>query len=140
MPYRFGVRDPGYLVASDKRGFLPYCYVGNYDKTVSDFQWSQRDTVTIGEIASAMFGQVPSPNYKGDVFVMNGDKDMISCQKERSGQCDAVKSSKAVKDSYPAARHFRENTVSNTGHCIMSHRTSKDAIKMAHDYMASVGL
>lgn len=140
LPYRFGVKDPGYLVASDKRGFLPFCYVGDYSKTVSDFQWTQRDTITIGEIASALLGQTHSPNYKGDVFVMNGDQDVVCCKSPKSGQCDTFTYSNAVNNSYPAARRFQQNTVTDTGHCIMSHRTSKYAVKLAHGYMASAGL
>mgnify|MGYP005988817661 CR=1 FL=1 len=144
-PLRFAGLDPTYLIGTSKEGFRPCCYIGDYDESVLDYQWERRGTFSVGEIATALVGQVPSPSFKGDVFVLNGDEDQVFCSNHVSalaglpGHCEEGKYHETVKAAYPNARSFAYHNIPNTGHCIMAHRTAGESVKIAHNYMASIG-
>ncbi|KAK3181415.1 hypothetical protein K4F52_007277 [Lecanicillium sp. MT-2017a] len=145
-PTRFPSLDVSYIIGTSKDGARPCFYEGDYDDVMVDYEWRNRGTVTLGEFATVPLGQLPSPNFKGDVFVVNGDADNIFCASDtvtalagKPGQCAAFKYSEHVGSSYPVARHFGFHNVLNAGHCVLSHNNGKESTERSHGFMESTG-
>jgi pimeloyl-ACP methyl ester carboxylesterase len=83
-PNRFGRLGPTYLAADNELGveYLLF-YKGTkptYDPALVQADFDARGTITLGE---AISGAIPpsAPNFKGSVYVMTGQQDVVFCGK-----------------------------------------------------------
>ncbi len=143
---RFIGLDLGYLMATSREGTERVFFSDDMDPAVLDRQWETRGTVTIGEILTAMLGQGSAPEFKGDIFVVNGDEDALFCAsdpitaaKAKKGACEDRGVSKNVADSYPAARRFGYLNLPKIGHSLGVHKDASRAIAASHEFMAASG-
>ena len=145
-PLRFPGLDVSYIIGTSKDGARPCFYEGGYDSSMVDYEWRNRGTVTLGEFATVPLGQLQAPDFKGDVFVVNGDADNIFCASDtvtalagKPGKCTEYKYSEEVVSSYPAARQFGYHNVLDAGHCVLSHNNGKESTEKAHSFMEETG-
>ncbi|KAM3414621.1 hypothetical protein BST61_g9780 [Cercospora zeina] len=106
--------------------------------------WNGRQAVPLSEIATVPLGQLSSPDYKGSIFVLNGDEDRIFCAGLLdtllgvAGDCSNGFVSR-VQNGYPAAKAFGSYITANTGHALNAQRTAQESFKAAHDWLAQQG-
>lgn len=145
-PARFFGLDLGYIIATDEKGSESMYFTDDIDPAVLDYDWKTRGSTTIGELMTSVLGQVSAPEFKGDVFVVNGDEDALFCAYDPVaaaaaifGSCEASQASKEVVLSFPAARRFGYLNLPNTGHSLGLHRGASRAIAASHEFMAAAG-
>ncbi|OAA82403.1 hypothetical protein LEL_01948 [Akanthomyces lecanii RCEF 1005] len=145
-PARFFGLDLGYIIATDEKGSESMYFTDDIDPAVLDYDWKTRGSTTIGELMTSVLGQVSAPEFKGDVFVVNGDEDALFCAYDHAaaaaaifGSCEASQASKEVVLSFPAARRFEYFNLPNTGHSLGLHRGASRAIAASHQFMAAAG-
>lgn len=145
-PTQFGSEDPGYIQATSKEGTLSLFYSGDFDPGRAEYDFDHLQTVCVSEFATISLGQLSAPEYKGAVFVLNGNEDAIFCSGspadvvlEAAGSC-ADGFSSGVGAAYPAARAFAFHNVPDTGHSLNLHHSAQQSFKAAHDFLAKQGL
>ncbi|XWW92321.1 hypothetical protein V2A60_000244 [Cordyceps javanica] len=141
-PARFFGLDPGYLIATNRGGSESVYYSDNVDQAVLDHEWETRGVITAGELLTALLGQGKAPDYKGDVFVVNGDQDVLFCASDpvtaaegNPGACESRQTSQHVSHYYPSARRFEYLNLADTGHSLGLHEHAFNAIAASHEFM-----
>lgn len=145
-PTRFPSLDPSYLVPTSKSGVRKSYYYGDFSDAMADYEFPRFGTATLGEMVSVSYGQMSAPNFKGDIFVLNGDNDEVFCGSDavtaiagKPGQCGGYNYSEDVGKAYPSSRRFGFYNVPNMGHVILSNNNGIEGIKHAHGFMAETG-
>ncbi|KAG9086476.1 hypothetical protein FRC06_003067 [Ceratobasidium sp. 370] len=112
---------------------------GNYDEgksllVASAFTqaYNTKQTFTMGEFMTiAEPVSQPAPNYKGDVFVVTGEKDLIFC----GGNCNQPPTTTSgnsllddTKPLYPNAKSFMTYVPPGAGHALFTHHGTDKTI------------
>ncbi|KAG8712447.1 hypothetical protein FRC08_014563 [Ceratobasidium sp. 394] len=105
---------------------------GNYDEGAFTQAYNTKQTFTMGEFLT--IGEPvlqPAPNYKGDVIVVTGEKDLIFC----GGNCNqppTTTSGKSLLDDtktlYPNAKSFMTYVTPGAGHALFTHHGTDSTI------------
>lgn len=146
-PSKFGdlSGDLQYSVATNRSGIKTLYWAGDYKNRIFHMDYADRSTTAIGETLTAGLGQRSVPEYPGQVFVLNGNLDVVNCSptntsalEGQQGDCSDGFTS-GVQAYYPNASAFSYYNVANTGNNINLHETAQEAFQAAHNWLAQVG-
>ncbi|EJD54523.1 alpha/beta-hydrolase [Auricularia subglabra TFB-10046 SS5] len=130
-PAKFGHLPPDYITtrnaSSRAAGF--YGPEGTFDPAALLYDEANKDTTTIGELITEDTTMVVAPQYRGDVFTVNGAQDWLFC-------VDAACSNLAQEAQYyPAARSVDFAAVPNTGHSLNFQLSAASFYASIHDWL-----
>jgi pimeloyl-ACP methyl ester carboxylesterase len=141
--------DPTYLVLSSEQGATNFFYGGDYLEAVAHYDFVHRGSVPLGEVATALLGQIPAPSYTKAVFVLDGQEDAAFCGQNVlapvlgsvKGNCGIGSGSLTAQSAglFPHAQSYGWNLVPETGHCINLHEHAQQAYTLAHQYLEAQG-
>lgn len=144
-PTRFGNTTNTYLnntyltwsdIYNNQLAFFKFPY---YNESILTAGEAAKQPVTYGEIITlgSAPGNLPSPNYRGLVHVVNGNNDFIFC----GGNCSATGLSNvtsvasSVSMLYPNAKSFSEYIAPNTGHAVQLHNSGQNTTREIQSYL-----
>lgn len=105
---------------------------GYYDSGAFDLAYNTKQTHTMGEFLTiAEPVSSPADNYKGHVFVVTGEKDIIFCggnclQQPTNGFGNNLLDD--TKSFYPNAASFTSHVPAGAGHALFAHRGTDQTI------------
>ncbi|KAH7329865.1 Alpha/Beta hydrolase protein [Rhizoctonia solani] len=117
---------------------------GNYDEAAFKQAYDTKQTHTLGEFLTiAEPVSQPASEYKGHVFVVTGEKDIIFC----GGNC-LQKPTKApgnnllddTKVFYPKAASFSSHVPSGAGHALFAHYGTENVIATILSWCKNLGM
>ncbi|KAH7098224.1 Alpha/Beta hydrolase protein [Auriculariales sp. MPI-PUGE-AT-0066] len=131
LPERFGRLSNGYTVIPHREVF--YGPAGSYEDELLQLDMATQDVVSVGEAVTLSSGAISAPEFTGHVLAVNGEQDVVYCVE--SG-CPNLFREIAF---YPAAASFEAHVVSNTGHVLNLHETSRSTYAMILDWLDRKG-
>jgi hypothetical protein len=140
--------DPTYIIGTSQAALRGLLYFGDFNPLASNYDYSTRGTVTVGEFVTALLGQLPAPGFTGSIFALTGQEDQIVCCRLPTdplvgyrGNCGSGPSSYTAqtRNLYPNAGSFGYGLVANTGHDMNYHYTAQQTFQIAHDFLSSQG-
>jgi hypothetical protein len=107
--------------------------------------FQKRSTVTVGELATFPVEIQTVKQYKGSVFMVSGEHDMVFCNglgllvslAECGNQTHGPLAN--TKSLFPSASAFDVYTVPNAGHWWVLHYGASTAFSVVHDWLSSKG-
>jgi hypothetical protein len=108
-----------------------------YDPALEQQDFTNRGTISAGELAPTALGINTAYAFAGPVYVVTGKYDNIFCNTD----CGTEASGELVdtKVDYPVASSFDVHIVPNAVHCWHNHYTAGDAFANIHSWLASKG-
>ncbi|KAG9120191.1 hypothetical protein FRC07_004404 [Ceratobasidium sp. 392] len=98
---------------------------GNYDEGAFKQAYDTKQTFTMGEFLTiAEPVSQPAPNYKGDVFVVTGEKDIIFCGGNCNQKPTTTEGNSLLDDTktlYLNAKSFMTYVPPGAGHALFTH-------------------
>ena len=140
--------DPTYLVGTNEAKVNGLLYYGDINPLAADYEYTIRGTVTLGELATALLGQLPAPGFTGSLFALTGQEDQIVCARLPTdplvgyrGNCGSGPSSYTAQTRhlYPNAGSFGYGIVANAGHDVNYHYNAQQTFQKAHDFLSRQG-
>ncbi|KUL89228.1 hypothetical protein ZTR_03653 [Talaromyces verruculosus] len=125
--------SPGYFVIGDIGSKETGCFTGNYDRSLVSLDYELQDVTGLGELTS----QTIVSKYKGDVFVLQGERDLALCETRDLEIMDTSEVA-ATKNYFPKARNVEWHILPDTGHCISLHLSAEHGANIVHDWLAKV--
>ncbi|KAJ1305920.1 hypothetical protein OPQ81_010639 [Rhizoctonia solani] len=139
------MNDQSYLgtgsPSSDRFAFFAK---GAYDEDAFKLAYNTKQTHTLGEFLTiAEPVSKPATDYKGHVFVVTGEKDIIFCggnclQKPTQGSGNSLLDD--TKTFYPNAASFSTHVPPGAGHALFAHRGTDQAIATILSWCKNSGL
>ncbi|QSZ35703.1 hypothetical protein DSL72_006825 [Monilinia vaccinii-corymbosi] len=122
--------QPFYLAASSQPGrqIALYSRTGGFDPAIITFDFQHEGTVSLGEIATLLYGVEPAPAFTGNVLVVTGKQDAICCYDPLGSDCGSGIGSipaQAVAN-FPNAATFATFIPDKTGHAPFLHYSAQD--------------
>ena len=132
-PERFGHLPPGYVILSPTEPVMASSPNSAIDPNFEKLSYAFQGPTAIGELTS----QTITTRFKGDVFVLTGERDEILCP---SGYCNTPGDSEIAisQKVFPDARSFDYFAVPDTGHAICHHYTSGEAFRVVHEWLSKL--
>jgi pimeloyl-ACP methyl ester carboxylesterase len=135
---KYNILPLGYLQLALHSAFdYLFYHPGGFDPALEQQDYTNRGTVSAGELATATLGINTAAAFTGPVYVVTGKYDNIFCDTD----CGTETSGELVNTrvDYPAASSFDVHIVPNAGHCWHNHYTAGDAFINVHSWLASKG-
>ncbi|CAE7074342.1 unnamed protein product [Rhizoctonia solani] len=116
---------------------------GSYDSGAFDLAYNTKQTHTLGEFLTiAEPVSKPATDYKGHVFVVTGEKDLIFCggnclQKPTTASGNSLLDD--TKTLYPNAASFTTYVPPGAGHALFAHRGTDKTISQIFDWTKKSG-
>ena len=82
-----------------------YSADGTFNSAALDYDEATKDTVSVGEKLTTTVSQSVANEYKGDVFAVNGDDDIIFCTKP------GCANTQDEQQFYPNAKSFEAGEI-----------------------------
>ncbi|CAE6377662.1 unnamed protein product [Rhizoctonia solani] len=117
---------------------------GFYDEEAFKIAYDSKQTHTLGEFLTiAEPVSKPAPEYKGHVFVVTGEKDLIFCggnclQKPARASGDTLLDD--TKTFYPNAASFSSYVPPGAGHALFAHHHTDETIDRIIAWIANLGM
>ncbi|EKD19781.1 ctr copper transporter family protein [Drepanopeziza brunnea f. sp. 'multigermtubi' MB_m1] len=149
QPSTYGPLTVGYLLPTSEPGVEYLLFYGppgtNYDPEFIHQDYLNRGTLTLGEAVSSAL--IPTASrYKGSVFVMTGQQDVVFCGSlgfigGGPGNCGNGSWSILAQTQalYPQASNYTYYGLPNAGHCWEHQYVAQDGFARAHDWLAGRG-
>lgn len=147
-PTRYGTLDPGYTELLTREVVRQLFYSppndapnAPYDPAVLNNDFERRGTISIGEIATAYFGNLQkAESYKGHVLIATGQNDIIFCGNGPLGSvsdCDnsTVGPVADTRAQFPNAKSFEALVVPKAGSSWNNHYIAKSAFESVLDWL-----
>ena len=131
-PDRLGGLSKGYVTQRTEKSRQGGFYAGDFDPSVPPLDYRGADTVGVAEILSLPVGLNPAPEYKGHVFAVTGDKDVLVCNSD-FGQCDDILNT--TGSLFPVAESYQYHAVPETGHDLSLHHSAPDTVALVHEWL-----
>ncbi|KZV89927.1 alpha/beta-hydrolase [Exidia glandulosa HHB12029] len=135
IPERFGHLPDGYVTTSEKttRSAVMYGPRGTYDPAVLEFDELHKDLATTGEFATVGLASVGAPEFRGDVFLVNGAHEVVWCVVP---SCDDLTPELRF---YPRARTSETAIIPDAGHDLTLHLNARTFYNTVTDWLKRHG-
>ncbi|KAI9801618.1 MAG: hypothetical protein M1825_003297 [Sarcosagium campestre] len=131
---RFANLPQAYLAIASEDVRTKAFYSGDgSDLRVAINDFATQGTTTIGELLP--FGSATAPNYRGPVFILTGDNDILYCGQSRTclpGPKSPVPQTRTV---FPNANAFSYRLASYAGHSLNNHFSARDSFQSVHEWL-----
>lgn len=143
-PKKYGNLPLCYLETSSEPGITNVFYSGSYDPDMASYDFSQRGTITCGELLTVLFTTAVAAEYTAPVYVITGQHDGLFCNPTGSltpADCGEGSTSMLAqtRSLYPAADVFEWYGVPESGHCWQLHYAAQDGLNRIHAWLGRVG-
>jgi hypothetical protein len=135
---KYNTLPVGYLMLALRSAFdYLFYYPGSFDPALEQLDFTNRATVSGGELVTAALGTHRAAAFTGPVYVVRGKYDNIFCDTD----CGSAASDELVdtRVDYPVASAFDVYVVPNAGHCWHNHYTAGDTFANIHNWLAGKG-
>ncbi|KAL6717766.1 hypothetical protein ACLMJK_003851 [Lecanora helva] len=133
---RFAGLPNGYLVQPLPQSIqFPYLRWPNFDPKILKVMVDNKQIQTLGELLTLDTIAAPSTQFRGFVFVILGENDLVSC----GGDCTQPQDQAALvaPTLYPTAFLSRHSIISGAGHALFAHYAFLEAFAVVNDFLRS---
>lgn len=137
------ISQPFYLAMSSMTGRQNALYtnVGGFDPHIVTYDFQNEGTVSLGEVATLLYGLGPAPTFKGNVLTITGQEDAVCCYNPLGNNCGTGPTSLPAKAgaNFPQAKNFTYYIPALTGHNPNLHYSAPATFAYAHRYLKERG-
>ncbi|ESZ91708.1 ctr copper transporter family protein [Sclerotinia borealis F-4128] len=135
--------QPFYLAAASRSGRQTALYrrLGGFDPAIVTFDFHHEGTVSLGEIATLLYGVGPAPAFTGNILVVTGKQDAICCYSPLGSDCGVGSGSipaRAVAN-FPNAANFATMIPDMTGHAPFLHYSAQGQLSYITSFLKGMG-